>query len=119
MHVQISHRSLASLELVDAIDTGKQVACPVYFARPAMSHADSLCFGLVALWEYVHEADHDYLPCSALILRTMQKWLWTLSGVQFVLFMGFIMGVQLLPSSQSSDSVKANGGTCMQVMKEQ
>ncbi len=29
MHVQISHRSLASLELVDAANTGKQVACPV------------------------------------------------------------------------------------------
>ncbi len=49
MHVQISHRSLASLELVDAVDTGKQVACPVCIARSGMCHADSLCFGLVAL----------------------------------------------------------------------
>ena len=46
MNVQISHRSLANLELVDAFDTGKQVACPVCIARSAMCHADSLCFGM-------------------------------------------------------------------------
>jgi len=44
MNVQISHRSLANLELVDAVDAGKQVACPVYIARSALCHADSLCF---------------------------------------------------------------------------
>ncbi len=42
-----------------------------------------------------------------------------MSGMQFVLLMGFIMGVQLLPLSQSRDSVKANGGARMQTMKEQ
>ena len=42
-----------------------------------------------------------------------------MSGVQFVLFMGFIMGVQLLPSSQSRKSVKADGGAHVQIMKEQ
>jgi len=42
-----------------------------------------------------------------------------LPGVQFVLFMGLIMGVQLLPSSQSGNGVKANGGACMQIVKEQ
>jgi hypothetical protein len=49
----------------------------------------------------------------------MQKWPWTLPGVQFVLFMGLIMGVQLLPSSQSGIGVKASGGACMQIVKEQ
>ncbi len=42
-----------------------------------------------------------------------------MSGVQFVLFMGFIMGVQLLPSSQSRESIKANDGAGVQIMKEQ
>ena len=45
MHMQISYRSLASLELVDAVNTGTQVACPVCVARSAMCHADSLCSG--------------------------------------------------------------------------
>lgn len=46
-------------------------------------------------------------------------WSWLTPLILFVLFMGFIMGVQLLPSSQSSDSVKANGGACRQIMTEQ
>ena len=45
MDLQISYRSLASLELVDAFNTGTQVACPVCVARSAMCHADSLCSG--------------------------------------------------------------------------
>lgn len=48
MHVQISHRSLASLELVDAVTTGTQVTWPLCAARSAMCHADSWCSGLVA-----------------------------------------------------------------------
>lgn len=122
MNVQISHRSLANLELVDAVDAGKQVACPVYIARSALCHADSLCFGLVASWQCAHESDQNYLPYNAFNLhghRTMQKWPWTLPGVQFVLFMGLIMGVQLLPSSQSRESIKANDGAGVQIMKEQ
>ena len=62
MNVQISDRSLASLELVDAVDTGKQVACLVCIVRSAMCHAGSLCFGLVASRQCVHEADHKCLP---------------------------------------------------------
>ncbi|DBA85594.1 hypothetical protein WJX77_003877 [Trebouxia sp. C0004] len=45
-------------------------------------------------------------------------WSWLTPLMLFILFMGFIMGVQLLPSSDS-DNVKANGGACIQIIKEQ
>ncbi|KAL0053788.1 hypothetical protein WJX82_010785 [Trebouxia sp. C0006] len=46
-------------------------------------------------------------------------WSWLTPLILFVLFMGFIMGVQLLPSSQSRESVKASGGAHVQTLKEQ